>query len=108
MDVSGEESPGILSDDQPADSPSDLPEVDECLSTRGMPWIRPTLLLANSFNYQCTHQNVCHPRCFQRQTRACARLMIAVRKIYVDEPHLEAVEVLSLARKSRTAHGGKD
>lgn len=39
-DISGEESPGILSDDQPPESPSDGPEVDEAISTRGMPWLR--------------------------------------------------------------------
>ena len=40
LDVSGEESPGILSDDQPPESPTDLPEVDECISSRGLPWTR--------------------------------------------------------------------
>lgn len=44
-DVSGEESPGILSDDQPPESPSDIQEVDECISSRGMPWIRVNLSL---------------------------------------------------------------
>lgn len=40
-DISGEESPGILSDDQPPESPSDCQnEVDEGISTRGMPWLR--------------------------------------------------------------------
>ena len=39
-DISGEESPGILSDDQPPESPSDGPEIDEAISTRGMPWLR--------------------------------------------------------------------
>lgn len=39
-DVSGEESPGMLSDDQPPESPSDAPEMDEGVATRGMPWLR--------------------------------------------------------------------
>ena len=39
-DISGEESPGILSDDQPPESPSDAPDIEEGISTRGMPWLR--------------------------------------------------------------------
>ena len=39
-DISGEESPGILSDDQHPDSPSDVAEIEECISVRGMPWLR--------------------------------------------------------------------
>lgn len=59
------------------------------------------LLLANSFNYQCSHQQVCHPRCFRRQARACHRMLSSVRKIYGDEPHQEALEFLSYSKKSR-------
>jgi len=39
-DISGEESPGILSDDQPPESPSDTQDLDEGIATRGMPWLR--------------------------------------------------------------------
>lgn len=124
-DISGEESPGILSDDGQHESPSDgAADIDEGISTRGMPWLRvnfyflksklqvvnyPTplifqsvLLLSNSFNYQCTHQHVCHPRCFRRQSRACSRMLSSVRRIYGDEPqHQEVVEFLSFSKKSR-------
>ena len=40
QDISGEESPGILSDDQPPESPSDAQDLDEGIATRGMPWLR--------------------------------------------------------------------
>ncbi|XP_046453317.1 protein unc-80 homolog isoform X4 [Daphnia pulex] len=102
-DISGEESPGILSDDGQHESPSDgAADIEEGISTRGMPWLRSVLLLSNSFNYQCQHQHVCHPRCFRRQSRACSRMLSSVRKIYGDEPqHQEVVEFLSFSKKSR-------
>ncbi|XP_045030143.1 protein unc-80 homolog isoform X4 [Daphnia magna] len=102
-DISGEESPGILSDDGQHESPSDgAADIEEGISTRGMPWLRSVLLLSNSFNYQCTHQHVCHPRCFRRQSRACSRMLSSVRRIYGDEPqHQEVVEFLSFSKKPR-------
>jgi len=40
-DISGEESPGILSDDGQHESPSDgAADIEEGISTRGMPWLR--------------------------------------------------------------------
>jgi hypothetical protein len=37
-DVSGEESPGILSDDQPPESPSDSNDTDD--TAKSMPWMK--------------------------------------------------------------------
>lgn len=37
-EVSGEESPGILSDDQPPESPSDSNETDD--TTTHLPWLK--------------------------------------------------------------------
>lgn len=37
-DVSGEESPGVLSDDQPPESPSDSNEADD--TSKNMPWLK--------------------------------------------------------------------
>lgn len=51
-DISGEESPGILSDDQPPESPSDAPDIEEGISTRGMPWLRVTRLT------QCSRKSI--------------------------------------------------
>lgn len=73
-----EESPGILSDDQPPESPSDH-EADEI--SKNFPWLRAVLGIINSFNYYCTHQNFCHPYCFKRHMRAATRLMKSVRKV---------------------------
>lgn len=39
-EVSGEESPGMLSDDQPTESPCDLVEDDESHYIRDMPWLK--------------------------------------------------------------------
>jgi len=37
-EVSGEESPGVLSDDQPPESPSDSNETDD--TSKNMPWLK--------------------------------------------------------------------
>ncbi|XP_032667265.1 protein unc-80 homolog isoform X5 [Odontomachus brunneus] len=79
-EVSGEESPGILSDDQPPESPSDSNETDE--TNKNFPWMKVLVQLVNSFNFYCSHQNFCHPFCHRRQMRASSRLVKSVRKIY--------------------------
>uniref|UniRef100_A0A8D9ERC4 Protein unc-80 homolog n=1 Tax=Cacopsylla melanoneura TaxID=428564 RepID=A0A8D9ERC4_9HEMI len=82
--VSGEESPGILSDDQPPESPSDSNDTDE-LSTSHLPWMKTMVQVAASFNFYCSHQSFCHPFCYRRNMRACTRLVKAVRKVYGEE-----------------------
>lgn len=75
----GEESPGILSDDQPPESPSDSNGTDE--TGKHLPWMRAALELINSFNYYCNHQNFCHPMCYRRHMRSASRLIKTVRKV---------------------------
>ncbi|CAK9824157.1 Protein unc-80 homolog [Anthophora retusa] len=82
-EISGEESPGILIDDQPPESPSDSNETDE--TNKNFPWMKVLVQFANSFNFCCSHQNFCHPYCHRRQMRACSRLIKSVRKIYGEE-----------------------
>lgn len=82
-EVSGEESPGILSDDQPPESPSDSNETDE--TNKNFPWMKVLVQVSNSFNFYCSHQNFCHPYCHRRQMRASSRLIKSVRKIYGEE-----------------------
>lgn len=79
-EVSGEESPGILSDDQPPESPSDSNDTDE--TNKNFPWMKVLVQMTNSFNFYCCHQNFCHPFCHRRQIRAGSRLIRSVRKIY--------------------------
>ncbi|XP_076183174.1 unc80, NALCN channel complex subunit isoform X2 [Ptiloglossa arizonensis] len=79
-EISGEESPGILIDDQPPESPSDSNETDE--TNKNFPWMKVLVQFANSFNIYCSHQNFCHPYCHRRQMRASSRLIKSVRKIY--------------------------
>ena len=49
--------------------------------------------LANLSNFICSHQNYCHPNCYERQRRSCSRLTAAIRKIYKsceeDEPDMK-------------------
>ncbi|KYB29509.1 Protein unc-80 homolog-like Protein [Tribolium castaneum] len=82
-EASGEESPGVLSDDQPPESPSDSNDTDD--TTKNMPWMKIMVQVSNSFYYFCTHQNFCHPFCYRRVMRACSRLVKAVRKVYGEE-----------------------
>nr|CAD7425389.1 unnamed protein product [Timema monikensis] len=101
-EVSGEESPGILSDDQPPESPSDSNDTDD--TSKHLPWMKlntefPGLIpgtssifcetvvvqVANSFNFYCSHQSFCHPCCYRRHMRACSRLIKSVRRIYGEE-----------------------
>lgn len=78
-----EESPGILSDDQPPDSPNDSNDSDE--TSKNFPWMRAVTAIINSFNFYCSHQNFCHPYCYKRHTRAASRLMKSVRKVRIPE-----------------------
>ncbi|KAJ9574017.1 hypothetical protein L9F63_008614, partial [Diploptera punctata] len=82
-EVSGEESPGILSDDQPPESPSDSNDTDD--TAKNMPWMKVVVQIANSFNFYCSHQSFCHPFCYRRHMRACSRLIKSVRRIYGEE-----------------------
>ncbi|XP_066154738.1 protein unc-80 homolog isoform X3 [Euwallacea fornicatus] len=82
-EVSGEESPGVLSDEQPPESPSDSNESDD--TTKNMPWLKVMVQIPNSLYYYCSHQDFCHPFCHRRVMRGCSRLVKAVRKIYGEE-----------------------
>ncbi|CAH1135888.1 unnamed protein product [Ceutorhynchus assimilis] len=82
-EVSGEESPGVLSDDQPPESPSDSNETDD--TAKNMPWLKVMVQTSNDLFYFCNHQNFCHPFCHRRVMRGCSRLIKAVRKVYGEE-----------------------
>ncbi|KAJ1528104.1 hypothetical protein ONE63_008019 [Megalurothrips usitatus] len=82
-EVSGEESPGILSDDQPPESPSDSNDTDDTLTH--LPWLKVLVQISSSFNFYCSHQQFCHPFCYRRHMRACSRLIKSVRKVYGEE-----------------------
>jgi Protein UNC80 len=77
--ASGEESPGILSDDQPPESPSDSNDSDD--TAKNLPWMKSLVKMIGSFNFYCAHQNFCHPYCYRRHMRASSRLVKAVRKV---------------------------
>ncbi|XP_030370602.1 protein unc-80 homolog [Scaptodrosophila lebanonensis] len=79
----GEESPGILSDDQQPESPTDSNETDD--TAKNMPWLKAVIDLISSYNYYCPHKGYCHPFCYKRHMRACTRLIKATRKVYGEE-----------------------
>lgn len=75
----GEESPGILSDEQAPESPTDAHDTDELV--KNLPWMRSVLEVLSSFNYYCDHQGYCHTFCYRRHMRAARRLVKAVRRV---------------------------
>jgi hypothetical protein len=85
-----EESPGILSDDQPPDSPNESNDSDE--TSKNFPWMRAVIAIINSFNYYCTHQNFCHPYCYKRHMRAASRLIKSVRKVSSIKSHIKNIQ----------------
>jgi hypothetical protein len=46
-EVSGEESPGILSDDQPPESPSDSNDTDD--TSKNMPWLKVSVYAVHKY-----------------------------------------------------------
>ncbi|XP_050693714.1 protein unc-80 homolog isoform X3 [Eriocheir sinensis] len=84
QEVSGEESPGVMSNEDLPDSPTDG-DIDEESLTTNMPWLKVVVQISALYNMTCTHQNFCHPHCYKRNMRACRRLMHAVRKMYGEE-----------------------
>ncbi|XP_042889771.1 protein unc-80 homolog isoform X4 [Penaeus japonicus] len=84
QEVSGEESPGVLSNEDLPDSPTDA-DIDEESLTTNMPWLKVVVRLSTLYNMTCTHQTFCHPHCYRRNMRACRRLMHALRKMYGEE-----------------------
>lgn len=74
-------SPGILSDDQQPESPTDSNETDD--TAKNMPWLKAVIDLIGSYNYYCTHKGYCHPYCYKRHMRACTRLVKATRKVCI-------------------------
>lgn len=84
--VSGDESPGVLSDDgQGSDLVTDTLEADDSTIVRNMPWIKVVVDMVNSMDFECTHQHYCSQNCYKRQIRACSRLVRAVKKVYTYE-----------------------
>ncbi|XP_023247885.1 protein unc-80 homolog [Copidosoma floridanum] len=105
-EISGEESPGILSDDQPPESPSDSNDNDEI--NKSFPWMKIVVATACSFNFLCCHQRYCHPNCHRRQMRASERLIRAVRHIYNEDFHQTSDEALLNLKTEKKSNRKKD
>ncbi|XP_050045385.1 protein unc-80 homolog [Dermacentor andersoni] len=103
-DVSGEESPGVLSDEPAPESPVDLLDADDAtiIATR-MPWLKVIVQLCGTLHFTCTHQQFCHHTCYRRQMRACNRLAKSVRKVYGDDFGL----IQDMGKQQEDKEGGK-
>ena len=94
----GEESPGVQSTEDIPESP--LLEKEEQQLTSNMPWLKPVVKLASSFNMICTHQGYCHPYCYRRHMRACKRLLHAVRKVRSNKCSIKGILLVIDCQKS--------
>ena len=82
--VSGDESPGVLSDDG-LDYPVDTLNADDADIVKHMPWIKVIINMLNNLDYECPHQYFCRPNCYRRHVRACSRMISALKKVYAFE-----------------------
>ncbi|XP_052063828.1 protein unc-80 homolog [Mytilus californianus] len=78
-DEDREDGESVLSDEN---EQTEAPETDDFSMCRNMPWVRVVVQLANLSNFICTHQNYCHPDCYERQRRSCSRMITAMKKVY--------------------------
>ncbi|XP_071097692.1 protein unc-80 homolog [Haliotis cracherodii] len=92
--VEDTESVTMLSDDtQESPVEKDEEAEDEKLCSN-FPWIKVVVQLANLSNFICTHQNYCHPNCYERQRRSCSRLITSLRKVYHSTEEDEKLDAL--------------
>lgn len=93
-DVSGEESPGVMSDDGQNCDPSDMLSADDTEITHNMPWLKVIINVINSLDFECSHKNNCTVNCYHRSMRSCSKLIKVIRKVYEepnDTPSLETI-----------------
>ncbi|XP_071977418.1 protein unc-80 homolog isoform X11 [Engystomops pustulosus] len=51
---------------------------------RNMSWLHVMILICNQQSFICTHVDYCHPHCYLRHSRSCARLVRAIKLLYGD------------------------
>ena len=95
-ELSGDESPGVLSDDGQQHQSHDgkflmtygkLPhfnvlEQDDQRLCSNMPWFKVVNQLLLTLDYTCKHTNGCSKKCYRKQMRSCSKLIKTVFKIY--------------------------
>uniref|UniRef100_T1K5F1 Uncharacterized protein n=2 Tax=Tetranychus urticae TaxID=32264 RepID=T1K5F1_TETUR len=84
-DISGEESPGVMSDDGQTCDPNDMLSADDSEIIRNMPWLKVIINVINSLDFECNHKNFCNTNCYHRSMRSCSRLIKVIKKVY-EEP----------------------
>ncbi|CAE1324419.1 UNC80 [Acanthosepion pharaonis] len=84
------ESPHTGSDHETQENYMDQEVTDEKNLGQNLPWIKIVVQLANLSNFICTHQDFCHPYCYERQRRSCIRLITALKKVYESTKEHEA------------------
>lgn len=100
--ISGDESPGVLSDDgQGPELIADTLDAEDCDIVRQMPWIKVVVDMVNTLDFECSHQHYCHENCYRRQIRACNRLMRSVKKVYTYEEPREPEPIHETEKRHR-------
>lgn len=80
---SGEESPGLMSDDgHGGDSPNDTLDASDAEITTNIPWLKITSILNQTLDFQCTHSCSCPGNCYKKVIKSTACLVKEVARIY--------------------------
>lgn len=80
---SGEESPGLMSDDgHGVDSPNDTLDASDAEITTNIPWLKITSILNQTLDFQCTHSCSCPGNCYKKVIKSTAYLVKEVQRIY--------------------------
>ncbi|XP_048774238.1 protein unc-80 homolog isoform X3 [Ostrea edulis] len=85
-DVGLDDTESLLSEENEGGDHEEPNDVSLC---HNMPWIKVVVQIANLSNFICSHQNFCHPNCYERQRRSCSRLVTGLKKIYQSTEHEE-------------------
>ncbi|XP_074595949.1 unc80, NALCN channel complex subunit [Brevipalpus obovatus] len=94
-DVSGEESPGVLSDDGQNDTNNDILNADDSEIVRNMPWLRVIISLMDTLDYECSHKPYCQTNCYRRQIRSCTRLVKVIKRVYEEPNDAEIIQSIT-------------
>ena len=97
--ISGDESPGIMSDDgmqfPDQQEKTDQLDTDDTELTTNIPWLKILNIFNESITFDCSHFHYCKPNCYRRLIRSCSRLIKSVKKVYIDD-HDKHIDLIAL------------
>jgi hypothetical protein len=64
------------------DNDFDQENFDNIIYSRPFPWIKILIRIFNNVNLTCDHQVKCLANCYDKQTKSCKNLLIALLNMY--------------------------